>query len=76
MKHITLVRRQRTLTRRTNIRKLRRFLIVCEGEKTEPNYFKKFPENPEVYDKIDIHGIGYNTISLIKEAIRNVSIAK
>jgi len=58
------------LTRRENIRKLRRILIVCEGEKTEPNYFKKFPANPEVYDQIDIHGTGYNTISLVKEAVR------
>jgi len=58
------------LIRRENIRPLRRILIVCEGEKTEPNYFKKFPANPEVYDRIDIHGTGYNTVSLVKEAIR------
>ena len=58
------------LTRRENTRNLRRILIVCEGEKTEPNYFKKFPEKPEVYDKIDVHGTGYNTISLVNEAIR------
>jgi len=58
------------LTRRKNTRELRRFLIVCEGKKTEPNYFRKFPDNPEVYDKIDIHGIGYNTESLVNEAIR------
>jgi len=60
----------KTLTRLKNTRKLRRFLIVCEGEKTEPNYFRKFPDNPEVYDSIDIHGTGYNPISLINEAIR------
>jgi len=59
-----------TLTRREKIRPLRRILIVCEGEKTEPNYFKKFPANPEVYDQIDIHGTGYNTVSLVNEAIR------
>jgi hypothetical protein len=58
------------LTRLENNRNLRRFLIVCEGEKTEPNYFRKFPENPEVYDRIDIYGTGYNTISLVNEAIR------
>jgi hypothetical protein len=62
--------RPKTLTRLENTRKLRRFLIVCEGEKTEPNYFRKFPENPEVFDRIDIHGTGYNTISLVNEAIR------
>jgi hypothetical protein len=43
------------LTRPERNRKLRRILIVCEGEKTEPNYFKKFEANPEVYDSIDIH---------------------
>jgi hypothetical protein len=58
------------LSHRQNIRPLRRFLIVCEGEKTEPNYFKAFPENPEVYDVIDIYGTGYNTVSLVNEAIR------
>jgi len=70
MKCNKISKNQKRLTRRENTRKLRRFLIVCEGEKTEPNYFRKFPENPEVYDKIDIHGIGYNTISLVNEAIR------
>lgn len=35
--------RKKSLKRPVNIRNLRqRFLIVCEGEKTEPLYFKKF----------------------------------
>jgi hypothetical protein len=55
----------KSLSRREKVRKLRRILIVCEGEKTEPNYFKGFQTNPEVYDSIDIHGTGYNTVSLI-----------
>jgi len=62
--------RAKTLTRLKNTRNLRRILVVCEGEKTEPNYFKKFPENPEVYDQINIYGTGYNTISLVTEAIK------
>jgi hypothetical protein len=70
MGHDKLFQKKQALTRTENTRKLRRILIVCEGEKTEPNYFKKFPENPEVYDRIDIHGTGYNTVSLVKEAIR------
>jgi hypothetical protein len=70
MRHDKSFPKRKALTRLENIRKLRRFLIVCEGEKTEPNYFKKFPDNPEVYDRIDIRGIGYNTVSLIKEAVR------
>jgi hypothetical protein len=70
MGHDKLFQKRRALSRLENTRKLRRFLIVCEGEKTEPNYFRKFPDKPEVYDHIDIHGTGYNTVSLVKEAIR------
>jgi hypothetical protein len=70
MGHDKLFQKKQALTRLENTRKLRRILIVCEGEKTEPNYFKKFPENPEVYDRIDIHGTGYNTVSLVKEAVK------
>ncbi len=44
-----------------------RFLIVCEGAKTEPNYFQSFRVPKEV---IDIHGIGDNTIRIVEEAIR------
>ncbi|MDR1129858.1 MAG: RloB family protein [Prevotellaceae bacterium] len=70
MGHDELFRKRKALTRLQNTRTLRRILIVCEGEKTEPNYFRKFPENPEVYDRIDIHGTGYNTVSLVNEAVR------
>jgi len=46
------------------------FLIVCEGEKTEPNYFKSFKkELPPGTVKIDLDGTGYNTIRLIEHAI-------
>jgi hypothetical protein len=59
------------LTRRPRrIRQLRHILIVCEGEKTEPNYFKAFPANPVVYDNIDIKGIGNNTVFVVNEAVR------
>jgi hypothetical protein len=68
-------KRKAVLTRLQNTRKLRRILIVCEGEKTEPNYFRKFPANPEVYDGIDVYGTGYNTVSLINEAIRIKKLA-
>ncbi len=44
----------------------KRFLIVCEGEKTEPNYFKKFRVPSLV---IDVFGKGYNTDSLVGKAI-------
>jgi hypothetical protein len=52
--------------RRVNIREIRqRFLIVCEGEKTEPNYFRSF-RVPKVV--IDIQGLGKNPSSLVEEA--------
>jgi hypothetical protein len=71
MGHDKLFTKKKTvLTRVQNIRKPRRILIVCEGEKTEPNYFNKFPENPYVYDDIDVYGKGYNTVSLVSETIR------
>ncbi|MDH6057593.1 AAA family ATPase [Umezakia ovalisporum] len=39
-------------------RKLRKkFLIVCEGKETEPNYFKSFPVPKDV---IDVQGFGFN----------------
>lgn len=50
-------------------RQLRKILIVCEGEKTEPSYFKSFPEKPDVFDSLDVEGIGNNTIFVVKKAI-------
>jgi hypothetical protein len=52
--------------RRVNVREIRqRFLIVCEGEKTEPNYFRSF-RVPKVV--IDIQGLGRNPSSLVNKA--------
>lgn len=48
---------------RLSIRK--KILIVCEGEKTEPLYFKGFRVAKEI---CDIQGIGANTLSLVKTA--------
>ena len=47
------------------------YLIVCEGEKTEPNYFKSRVEcrNSAVIS-VDLEGIGSSTVKLIREAIR------
>ncbi len=44
-----------------------RFLIVCEGEKTEPLYFRGF-RNPGLVVKVK--GLGMNTLSLVQEAIQ------
>jgi hypothetical protein len=45
-----------------------KFLIVCEGEKTEPNYFRKFPVStrPDIIE-FDIQGAAGCTLSLVKE---------
>lgn len=66
---------KKSSSRKTNIdyynRKVktkRWFLIVCEGEKTEPNYFRRFPVDTNVI-KLDIKGEGKNTKSLVEKAI-------
>ncbi|OCQ89375.1 abortive phage infection protein [Nostoc sp. MBR 210] len=52
--------------RKIDVKDIRkRFLIVCEGEKTEPNYFKSF-RSPGLV--IAIHGIGANPSRLVDEA--------
>ena len=43
-------------------------MIVCEGERTEPNYFRAFRLQSDV--KTVVIGKGYNTISLVDEAIK------
>ncbi len=56
------------LKRRVNGRTLRkRFLIICEGERTEPHYFEAFRVAKEVYDVV---GEGNNTINLVRRAIK------
>ena len=47
------------------------FLIACEGEKTEPNYFEKFGRKfGNVIFEIDCVGKGYNTLKVVEEAIK------
>jgi hypothetical protein len=45
----------------------KRILIVCEGERTEPNYLSCFRVSSAV---IKIVGTGYNTVSLVQSAIK------
>ena len=49
-----------------------RVLIVCEGEKTEPNYFKSFNQIRKggVVFEVDCEGKGFNTRKVVEEAIR------
>jgi hypothetical protein len=54
--------------RKVNTREVRqRFLIVCEGEKTEPNYFNSFRVQKDVI-KIDVEGVGENPSKLVESA--------
>jgi len=68
-----LKRQKRTeKKRKQNTKEVRvYFLIVCEGEKTEPNYFKSFKSNVKsfVYT-IDTLGEGSNTKDLVKRTIK------
>jgi RloB-like protein len=62
------------ITRKENGRQLRKqYLIICEGEKTEPNYFIALRDSlPKgVLNVCDFHidGTGYNTQSLVNRAI-------
>ncbi len=59
--------------RKTEFKSKRKFyLIVCEGEKTEPNYFESLkeslPRGVLELTNIDIDGTGKNTLSIIDEA--------
>ena len=54
--------------RKTNTRELRiRFLIVCEGTKTEPNYFNSF-RVPKNVVEIDVRGVGKDPSQLVDDA--------
>ena len=54
--------------------KRRWYLIVCEGIKTEPNYFNQFRNNlwGGAGDKIVVVGAGDNTDNLVKRAKKEV----
>jgi hypothetical protein len=54
--------------RQISQRSIRKILIVCEGEKTEPNYFKAFQANGELIT-VEVRGLGMNTDSLVEHAI-------
>jgi hypothetical protein len=48
-----------------------KFLIVCEGEKTEPNYFKSFPliNNGSYVYELEVYGGKINTIGVVDKAL-------
>lgn len=73
--HIKKWRSKEEVKRKEELKSKRRFyFIVCEGEKTEPNYFKSLKDAlPKgvlnVYD-FRIVGTGNNTTSLVAHAIQ------
>jgi hypothetical protein len=60
----------RCIERRLDVRfERQRILIVCEGEKTEPNYFESIKRLlPPHIATIEIYGEGANTLSLVDRA--------
>lgn len=54
-----------------------RILIVCEGERTEPNYFEGYSTIlPKGIVNLEIIGTGYNTINVVESAITEVQLKK
>lgn len=59
--------RTSNLLRRQSVREVKQsFLIVCEGEKTEPDYFKAFRMTAATVKSV---GEAMNTMSLVNKAI-------
>lgn len=75
-KQCTIPRTGRRNGRKVANRTLRKtFLIVCEGQRTEPLYFQGFRVPKEV---MRVEGVGYNTLTLVERTIeiRNESREK
>ena len=52
--------------RHINFRETRKvILIVCEGTKTEPNYFEEMGKHLRINTKVEIDGTGRNTLDLV-----------
>lgn len=59
--------RKSSLSRRQGVREIKQsFLIVCEGEKTEPDYFKAFRMTTATVKAV---GQAMNTMTLVNKAI-------
>ena len=58
--------------RKENTRsKIVRFLIVCEGEETEPNYFRALIKDKySAVREVEIKGKGMSTCSLVRQALQ------
>ncbi len=63
------------MRRQTKARETRKkFLIVCEGEKTEVNYFKAFTVPNKI--EVRVKGEGKNSLSLVEKAIKIIDNLK
>src|SRR5437867_17748 len=60
--------RRHTTGRRIEILDRRQILILCEDEKSSCFYFKGFPIDPTLVEVLRV-GTGYNTDSLVEDAI-------
>jgi hypothetical protein len=64
----TSIRSERNIRRKVGVRPVREsFLIVCEGQNTEPEYFNSFRLTSATVKAV---GKGLGTRVLVKEAIR------
>lgn len=63
-------RRLRSFIRKQGKRKLRKkFLIVCEGGKTEPNYFESMRQAYRIAVDVDVDPAGGDALSVVEKAI-------
>jgi hypothetical protein len=61
--------------RKLDTRPTRQVLILCEDQKTAPNYLRKFPFDPADV-LIEVIGTGFNADSLVTEAIKRKEAAE
>jgi hypothetical protein len=63
-------RKKREVRKSSNKHILDNILILCEGEKTEPNYFNSIKRKFKL-SNVDIRGLGSNTDKITESAIKN-----
>jgi len=73
-KHLQSLRNAKLKRKATNLKRNKptkiekqKFLIVCEGENTEPSYFNKFKLTNAT---VKAFGKGFNTLSLVNEVLK------
>ena len=64
------MRIDKTKRRINEFKEFNRILIVCEGEKTEPNYFRSF-EYPKKL--LIVKGAGCETLNVVEEAVKSLA---